>query len=58
MKKITDKEYKEFQKYKMDVIKGRLLTIEVLGLIIRANDYVPEAIGLDILKAYAKLRQQ
>lgn len=58
MKKITDKEYKEFQKYKMDVLKGRVLTIEGLRFIIKANDYEPKAIGQDILKTYAKLRHQ
>lgn len=58
MKKITDKEYEEFQKYKTDVIKGRILTPDGIRLIIKANDYDPKAIGLDILKAYAKLRHQ
>ena len=58
MKKITDKEYEDYQKYKMDILKGRVLTIEGLRLNIKANDYDPKAIGNDILKAYAKLRHQ
>ena len=57
MKKITDKEYEEFQKYKMDVIKGRVLTPNGIRLIVKANDYDPEGIGKDILKAYAKIRR-
>ena len=42
----------------MDILKGRVLTIEGLRLNIKANDYDPKAIGNDILKAYAKLRHQ
>ena len=56
MKKITDKEYEEFQKYKTDVIKGKILTPDGIRLIIKANDYDPEGIGKDILKAYVKIR--
>lgn len=58
MKKITDKEYKEFQKYKTDVIKGRVLTPEGIRLIVKANDYNPEGIGKDILRAYTKMRNK
>lgn len=58
MKKITDKEYEEFQKYKTDVIKGRVLTPEGIRLIVKANDYNPEGIGKDILRAYAKMRNK
>ena len=58
MKKITDKEYEEFQKYKTDVMKGRILTPDGIRLIIKANNYDPEGIGKDILRAYAKLRHQ
>lgn len=58
MKKITDKEYKEFQKYKIDVIEGKVLTPDGIRLIVKANDYDPEGIGKDILKAYAKIRNR
>lgn len=58
MKKITDKEYEEFQKYKTDVMKGRILTSDGIRLIVKANNYDPEGIGKDILRAYAKLRHQ
>ena len=58
MRKITDKEYEEFQKYKTDVMKGRILTSDGIRLIVKANNYDPEGIGKDILRAYAKLRHQ
>ena len=58
MKKITDKEYKEFQTYKMDVIKGRVLTPDGIRLIVKANNYNPEGVGKDILRAYAKMRNR
>lgn len=58
MKKITDKEYMEFQKYKSDVIKGRVLTPDGIRLIVKANDYNPEGVGKDILRAYAKMRNK
>ena len=36
MKKITNKEYEEFQKYKTDVLNGRILTPDGIKLIIKA----------------------
>jgi hypothetical protein len=54
MKKITDKEYEEYQAYKRDLIKGRVLTTNGIKLIIEANDYNPTEIGKDILKGYYK----
>lgn len=58
MKKITNKEYEEFQKYKTDVVKGRVLTPDGIRLIVKANDYDSEGIGKDILRAYAKMRNR
>ncbi len=57
MKKITNKEYEEFQKYKTDVLNGRVLTPDGIRLIIKANDYNPEGIGKDILKTYARIKR-
>lgn len=54
MKKITNKEYEEYQAYKMDVVKGRVLTTDALRLIIEANDHDPMRIGEMILDGYNK----
>ena len=56
MKKITDKEYEEFQKYKTDFEKGKVLTPDGIRLIVKANNYDPEGVGKDILRAYARMR--
>ena len=56
MKKITNKEYEAYEKYKMDVIKGRVLTPDGIRFIVKANNYNPEGIGKDILEAYAKIK--
>ena len=45
MKQITNKEYKEFQKYKSDKRNGRILAPDTLRFIIEANDYDEEKIG-------------
>lgn len=58
MKKITDKEYEEFQKYKTDFEQGRVLTPDGIRLIVKANNYDPEGVGKDILRAYAKMRNR
>lgn len=57
MKKITEKEYKEFQKYQNDRNNGRLVTAELLDMICRANENDPEKIGKDILEIVAKQRR-
>ena len=49
MKKITDREYKDYEKYKAEKNSGRLLTMNLLRMICEANDTVPEAVGKDIL---------
>ena len=54
MKQISNKEYDEYQAYKMDVVKGRVLTSNAIRLIVEANDHDPTEIGKDILRAYHK----
>ena len=54
MKNISNKEYEDYQAYKIDLIHGRVLTTDALRLIIEANDYDPTEIGKDILKGYNK----
>lgn len=58
MKKITEREYKEFQQYQKDRNNGRLITAELLNLICRANENDPEKIGKDILEIVAKQRRE
>jgi hypothetical protein len=56
MKKITDKEYEEFQKYKHDLIHGRILTPTGIEFICKANNYDPYKVGQQILETLSKLR--
>jgi hypothetical protein len=56
MKQITNKEYEEYQAYKMDVIKGRVLTSDGIRLIVEANDHNPTEIGKVILDGYNKMK--
>ncbi len=54
MKQITNKEYEEFQKYKMDKLYGRVLTPDGLRMICESENYDPEAIGKRMLEALAR----
>jgi hypothetical protein len=54
MKKITNKEYEEYQAYKMDVVKGRVLTLDGIRLIVEANNNDPMRIGKMVLDGYNK----
>lgn len=58
MKKITEREYKEFQQYQKDRNNGRLITAELLNLICHANENDPKKIGKDILEIAAKQRRE
>lgn len=49
MKEITDREYKDYEKYKAEKNSGRLITMNLLRIICEANNNAPEAIGKDIL---------
>lgn len=55
MKRITNKEYEEFSKYKEDKLYGRVLTSDGLRLICAAENYEPEDIGKRMLQALAKI---
>lgn len=52
MKKITDKEYEEFQRYKDDVLHGRVITSDGLRLICEAEEKDPYRIGMHFLSIY------
>lgn len=54
MKKITNKEYEEYQAYKRDLVKGRVLTSDGIRLIVEANNHNPTEIGKMILDGYNK----
>ena len=49
MKKITDREFKNYEKYEGEKNSGRLITMNLLRIICEANNNVPEAVGKDIL---------
>ena len=55
MKKITDKEYIEYQEYKRAKAHGQILTPESLRTICEANGNDPTAIGKDILESLRKI---
>lgn len=57
MKKITDKEYKEWQKYKKDCLYGRVLTPEGLRITIEAENFDAEKIGRFFLEMYPKIKE-
>ena len=58
MKKITDKEYAEYDKYKTDLTYGRILTPDGLKTICEANNFDPTEIGLHFLQVYAKFENK
>lgn len=55
MKKITDKQYEEYQQYLHDKATGRILTPDGLALIVKACDFDPLRIGVDMLNNYCKI---
>lgn len=57
MKKITDKEYEEWNKFKLDKIYGKLLTPDGLRFICEANQYDPYKIGQHFLEVLPKLER-
>lgn len=58
MKKLTNKEYVEYDKYKTDLIHGRILTPDGLKLICESNNLDPMEIGLHFLRMYAKFETE
>ncbi|MBR2579207.1 MAG: cytochrome C [Clostridia bacterium] len=58
MKKITDKEYKDFQEYKTAVIQGRIITPDGLRVICEGLKNDPEAIGKHFLTMLNQFNQE
>ena len=57
MKTISNKEYEEFQKYKIDKLYGRVITPDGLRFIIEANEYDAQKIGQHFLEMLPKIRE-
>ena len=57
MKKITNKEYKEFEQYKLSCIYGKVLTPDALRMICIANNYDPTEIGKYFLDVLGKMNE-
>lgn len=57
MKTITNKEYTHFQKYKDDLLYGRILTPDGLRIICAGYDYDPEEIGRHFLQMLLRFTQ-
>lgn len=57
MKKITNKEYEEWNKFKLDKIYGKTLTPDGLRFICEANQYDPYKIGQHFLEVLPKLER-
>ena len=55
MKQITNKEYKEWQKYKDAKAKGRVLMPDTVRFICEANGMDPEKIGRHFLEVLPKI---
>jgi len=55
MKQITNKEYEEWQKYKADKLKGRVLLPDTVRFICEAHNYDAEQIGQHFLELLPKI---
>ena len=55
--RITDAEYRDYQRLKREEQAGHLLTLNTMRLIVRACDYDPEKVGKHFLEVYAKYRK-
>ena len=58
MKKITEKEYEEYQQYLADKRHGKILTPDGLRFICEANGYDPEKIGKHLLEVLPMVLQK
>ena len=58
MKQITNKEYKEWQKYKAEKAKGHVLLPDTVRFICEANGYDAEKIGQHFLFCAKKTGQE
>jgi len=55
--RITDAEYRDYQRLKEAERSGQLLSTDALRMIIRAYDYDPTKIGKHFLEVYVKRRK-
>ena len=55
MKQITNKEYEEWQKYKVEKAKGHVLLPDTVRFICEANEMNPEKIGRHFLEILPKI---
>ena len=55
MKKITDKEYAEFQQYKLDKARDRILTPDGLRFVCEANGYDALKIGEHFIEVLTEM---
>lgn len=58
MKQITNKEYEEWQKYKTEKTKGRILLLDTVRFICEANGYDAEKIGQHFLEILPKITER
>ena len=58
MKKLMEKEYEEFQKYKYNMIHGYIWKPDTLEMICAGNEYDPERIGKQMLEMKVKLQNE
>ena len=58
MKRITDKEYKDFEEYKTAKRKGQLLTPNGLNTICELFNYDPEKIGKHFIECNIRFKQE
>lgn len=58
MKKITDKEYKDYLEYKDALMKGRIITPNGINLICASFDYNAEKIGKHFLETLNRFKTE
>lgn len=58
MKKISDKEYSEYQNLLKQKRNGEILTFDGLELIIKANEFDFEKIGEQIVKNWFRIKRR
>ena len=55
--RITDAEYRDYQRLKHEEQAGHLLTLDTMRLIIKACEYAPEKVGKHFLEVYVKRKK-
>ena len=56
--RITDAEYRDYQRLKREEQAGHLLTLNTMRLIVKECDYDPEKVGNHFLEVYARRRHE